>query len=86
MTIGQPLLDGPDQRRGLHRRDQVVEEALLGRFESRTGGRLGLRVQRAVGGTGDPGGFERGVEVVMDDLLSRGGDNAKERGVGAQFP
>ena len=33
MTIGEPLLDRTDQGRGLHRGNQMVEEALFGGFE-----------------------------------------------------
>ena len=40
-------LDRGDQRRGLHRRDEMVEEALLGALEGGARGRLGLAVQRA---------------------------------------
>ena len=51
-------LDRGDQRRGLHRGDEVIEEALLGAFEGRAGGRLGLAVQRP-GLAGDVGGLQR---------------------------
>ena len=33
----------------------------------------------------DTGEFERGLQVAMDDALSRGSGNAKERGLGAGF-
>ena len=59
-------LDGSDQRRRLHRRDEVVEEALLGALEGGARGRLGLRVQRA-GRAGDVGRLQRRVEIVVDD-------------------
>ena len=49
-------LDRRDQRRRLHRRDQMIEEALLGALEGRARGGLGLRVQRA-GVAGDVGGL-----------------------------
>ncbi len=64
-------LDRGDQRRRLHRGDQVIEEALLGAFEGRTGGRLGLAVQRA-GFARDVGGFQRRGQVVVDDLEGAG--------------
>ena len=60
-------LDRGDQRRGLHRGDEVIEEALLGALEGRAGGRLGLAVQRP-GLAGDVGGLQRRVQVVVDDL------------------
>ena len=53
-------LDRGDQRRGLHRGDEVIEEALLGALEGRAGGRLGLAVQRP-GLAGDVGGLQGGV-------------------------
>jgi len=58
--------DRADQRRRLHRREQMAEEALLGGFERRAGGGLGLLVQRAVA-AGDVGGLHRRIEIVMDD-------------------
>ena len=64
-------LDRGDQRRGLHRGDEVIEEALLGALEGRAGGRLGLAVQRP-GLAGDVGGLQRGVQVVVDDLEGAG--------------
>ena len=70
MTAAWPAvkiaLDGCDQRRRLHRRDQMVEEALLGALEGGARGGLGLRVQRA-GGAGDVGRLHRRIEIVMDD-------------------
>ena len=62
---------GRDQRRRLHRGDQMVEEALLGALEGRARGGLGLRVQRA-GRAGDVGGLHRGVEIVVDDREGAG--------------
>jgi len=64
----------------------MVEEALLGGLKSRTGCRFRLAVEGALAAAGDAGGFERGIEVVMDDLLSRGSGNAEERGVTGEFP
>ena len=66
MAAFQIALDGRDQRRRLHRGDEVIEEALLGAFEGGARGRLGLRVQCA-GRTGDIRRPHRGVEVVVDD-------------------
>ena len=60
-------LDRGDQRRGLHRGDQVAEEALLGALERRARRRLGLAVERA-GLAGDIGRFQGGIEIVVDDL------------------
>ena len=47
MASRQIALDGGDQRGRLHRRDQMVEETLLGALEGRPRGGFGLRVQRA---------------------------------------
>ena len=60
-----------DQRRRLHRGDQMREEALLGGFEGRARGGLGLRVERAAL-AGDVGGLQGGVEIVVDDLEGAG--------------
>ena len=57
---------GGDQRGRLHRRDEVIEEALLGALESRPRGGFGLGVQRARF-AGDVGRLQRGVEIVVDD-------------------
>ena len=66
MARSQIALDRGDQRGRLHRRDQMVEETLLGALEGRPRGGLGLRVQRARF-AGDVGRFQRGVEIVVDD-------------------
>ena len=66
MARSQIALDGGDQRGRLHRRDQMVEETLLGALESRPRGGFGLRVQRARF-AGDVGRLQRGVEIVVDD-------------------
>ena len=55
-----------DQRRRLHRRDEVIEEALLGALERRARGGLGLRVQRA-GRAGDVRRLHGRIEIVVDD-------------------
>ncbi len=64
-------LDRLDQRRGLHRGDQVREEALLRGFEGGACGGLRLRIQRAVFAR-DVGGLHRGIEIVMNDLEGAG--------------
>ena len=71
MTCGQISFDAGDQRRRLHRGDQVVEEALLGTFEGRARDRPGLGVERTLA-PGDIGRLQRGVEVVVNDLKGRG--------------
>ncbi|WP_374527048.1 hypothetical protein [Novosphingobium sp.] len=63
----------------------MVEEALFGGFEGGSRRRLGLGVEGAFAAAGDARGFERRIEVVVNDLLSRGSGNAKERGLGAGF-
>jgi len=67
VAIGKSLIDRRDQRWGLHRRDQVVEEALFGRFEGGTGRRLGLRIERALAAR-DIGCLQRGIEIVVNHL------------------
>ncbi len=67
----QIALDRPDQRRRLHRGDQVREEALLGGLEGRARRGLRLGVERAAL-AGDVGGLQGGVEVVVDDLEGAG--------------
>ncbi|PJG49618.1 hypothetical protein CAF53_01215 [Sphingobium sp. LB126] len=62
----------------------MAKEALLGAFKGRTGGGFGLPVQRPLA-AGDVGGFHRRVQVPMNDSLSRGSDNAQERGIVAEF-
>jgi hypothetical protein len=49
--------------------------------------RLGTAVEGLVlEAVDDAGEFERGLEVLMDDRLSRGSGNAEERGVTGEFP
>src|SRR3546814_3888661 len=67
----QVARDAGDQRRRLHRGDQMVEEALLGGFESAARRRFGLGVQGACR-AGDVGGLHRPVEIIMDDLKRTG--------------
>ncbi len=62
----QVALDGRDQRRRLHRRDEMVEETLLGAFEGGPRRGLCLRVQRA-GCAGDVRRPHGRFEIVMDD-------------------
>ena len=57
-----------DQRRAFHRRQQMIEEALLVRFEGRAGGGLGVAVVGAAVGAGDVGGLERRLQVLVNDL------------------
>ena len=71
MSRREIALDRGDQRRRLHRGDQVIEETLLGAFESRAGGGFGLGVQRARG-AGDVRRLHRRVEMVVDDLEGAG--------------
>ena len=85
IAFGNGGIDGRQQARQLHGQEELREEALLRALEDRE--RRGLRtaVECATGfPINDAGGFEGLAEVCMDDGLSRGGDNAKERGVGAQ--
>src|SRR3546814_2626012 len=75
--LGQVVLERADQCRRLHRGQQMAEEALLGGFECRASGRLGLTVQRAAV-AGDVGGLHGGVEVVMDDGEGRSEEHTSE--------
>jgi hypothetical protein len=67
----QVLFDRGDQGRRFHRSNQVVEEALLGRFERRACCRLRLAVERALA-AGDVRCFQRVVEIVVNDLKGPG--------------
>ena len=58
-----------DERGRLHSRDQMVEKALLVAFERASGRGLGLGVQGA-GLARHIGGFERCVQILVDDLKS----------------
>ena len=66
MARSQIPLDRGDQRGRLHRRNEVIEETLLGALESRPRGGFCLGVQRARF-AGDVARLQRGVEVVVDD-------------------
>jgi len=86
-VVGQMLVDRGIDRGQLQREQDLRKEALLGSLEPAAGGSLGAAIERPVlEPIDDAGEFKRGFEVLVDDRLSRGGDNAKERGVGAQFP
>ena len=77
--------DRRDQRWQLHRQQDLAEEALLGRFEDRQRRSLGAAIiSRTAEAVGDARGGERGLEIVVYDRLSRGRDNAQERGEGPQ--
>ena len=71
MAVGQIAINGFDQRRRLHRGDQVIEETLLGALESGTRGGFGLGVQRS-GIAGDVGRLQRGIEIVVNDAERAG--------------
>ena len=64
--VAEVVLDRRDQRRALHRGQQVREEALLGELERGAGGGLGAGVADVAGVYA--GRLERGPEVVVDDL------------------
>jgi hypothetical protein len=60
----------------------LSEEALLGAFEPAARRCLGAAVEGLVlEPIDDAGEFERGLEVLVNDRLSRGSGNAEERGV-----
>ena len=64
-------LDCADKRRALHRRQQMSEETLLRTLEGGHRGGLGVLVERRLA-VDDAGGFERLLDVVVDDLERAG--------------
>jgi hypothetical protein len=75
-------MNGGDQRWQLQRNQKLGKETLFGRFEDRD--RRSLRstiIGRFAETVGDTGRVECGLQVAMDDALSRGSGNAEERGV-----
>jgi hypothetical protein len=71
----------------LEREQDLGKEALLGPLEPAARGSFGSAIERSILQWIDhTGKFQSVLKVLVDDGLSRGGDNAKERGVGAQFP
>ena len=86
MPVGNRCFDCRQQARELHRQKQLREEALLCPLKDRQRCGLGPGVERAPGlAVDDPRGFQRIAQIGVDDCLSRGSGNAKERGVGAGF-
>jgi hypothetical protein len=81
MACFKIALNGRDGTRGLHGGDEVVEEALLHAFKRRSRCRFRLSIERAVRRAGHAGRLKRGIEMGVNDLLSRGSGNAEERGV-----
>ena len=63
--------DGLDQRRRLHRGDEVIEEALLVALEGAAGGGFRLTVERRRL-AGDVRGFKRRFQIVVNDLEGSG--------------
>src|SRR3546814_16692305 len=64
--------DACDGARGLHRGDEMVEEALLGALECRSRRRFRLRIERAMLGARHPRRLHRRGEIVVDDLEGTG--------------
>ena len=80
-------MNGGDQRWQLQRNQKLGKEALLGRFEDRDRRSLGAAIiGRFAEAVGDTGRVERGLQVAVNDTLSRGSGNAEERGVTGEFP
>src|SRR3546814_3174904 len=87
-------IDGGEQRRRLHRRDEVVEEALLGALERRARGGLRMTVQGAAFAR-DVRGLERRGQIVVNDLEGAGigvvdadllrAERSEERRVGKEW-
>ena len=71
MAGSEIAIDRFDQRRRLHRGDQVIEETLLGALEGGARGGFGLGVQRA-GIAGDVRRLQRRVEIVVNDAERAG--------------
>ena len=68
MALLEIARDRGDQGRAFHRRQQMIEEALLVRFEGRARGGFGVAVVGAAVGAGDVGGLERLIQIAVDDL------------------
>jgi hypothetical protein len=84
---GQRILDGGKERGQFHRQQKLAEEALLRAFEARARRRQRLTIEGlAFERVGDARCAKRRLKVAVDDRLSRGSDNAQERGVVAEFP
>ena len=86
MPVGNRCSDCRQQARELHRQKQLREEALLCPLKDRQ--RCGLRpgVERPASfAIDDPGRLQRFAQVGVNDRLSRGSDNAKERGVNVEI-
>ena len=84
---GQRLLDSGKQRRQLHRQQELAKEALFRALEARARRRQrqtveGLALERI----GDARCAQRRLKVAVDDRLSRGRDNVKERGSDVDSP
>ena len=65
-------IDRSDEARNLHRRDQMIEKALLVGFERRTRGALGVAVIGPAAFAGDVGGFQGRGQIIVDDLEGAG--------------
>ena len=68
MAVLEIARDRGDQGRAFHRRQQVIEEALLVGFKGRARRGLGVAVVGAAVGAADVGSLQRLVEVLVDDL------------------
>ena len=64
----QIALQRGDQGRAFHRRQQMIEEALLVQFKGRARRGLGVAVVGAAVGAGDVGSLERRLQVPVNDL------------------
>ena len=87
ISLRQRSVDSRQQARQLHREEELGKEALLGSLENRQRGRLGTAVERVAAVLIDDAGFlERLAQIGMDNRLSRGRDNVKERGSDVDSP
>ena len=64
----QIAINRSDEARDLHRRDQMIEEALLVGFEGRTRGALGVAIIGLAALAGDVRGFQRRGQIIVNDL------------------
>ena len=86
-ALAEVVTDRRDHCRQLHAEKKLAEEALLCGFEAGARRGLGAAVERGVLEAIDNGGqFERPFHVAVDDRLSRGRDNVKERGSDVDSP
>ena len=85
-VLGDMALHSREQAWQFHRHQQLLEEALLDAFKPRPRRAFRPRIERIPRDRiDDIGRFESGFHILVNDALSRGSDNAQERGIVAEF-